>query len=239
MRQTNVRTVLEVQRHYDQANDNYDRVRFGTPGGRCVDKAEQEFVAHFVLGTTVLEVGTATGRFAASLIGRKSEYTGIDLSRAMLRATKNRTDRSANVFQMDACHLAFTGHFDCVLCVRTFHFLPMPLVALQGMLRSLKPLGRCLVTFETDNGFRRLILLLRIGISEQYYYKRAEVLDMMRAAGFNILKSGSVIRLPVTFYRRCPSILLSVLKRLDRFWIWSMHDYVLGSKQFTPESFPN
>lgn len=124
------------------------KVRFGTSGGRRVDKAEQKLGAHLVFGSTVPEVGTATGRFAASLMERKSEYTGIDLSQAMLRATKKRTDHSANLFQMDGCHLAFRGHFDCVLCVRTFHFLLMPVDALRGMLHSLKPLGRCLVTFK-------------------------------------------------------------------------------------------
>lgn len=174
-------------------------------------------------------MGTATGRFATFFTEKGSQYTGIDLSRAMLRLTKKRTNRSANLFQMDASHLGFRSHFDYVLCVRTFHFLPFPVDSLRGLRATLKCPGRCLITFETDNGIRRLSLFLRIGTSEQYYYKRSEVCEMMREAGFNVVKSGSVMRLPVTSYRRCPKFLLPILKRLERFWLWSMHDYVLGS----------
>jgi len=98
------------------------------------------------------------------------------------------------------------------------------------MFNGLKPGGECLVTFETDNFLRRLLLFFGIGTSEQYYYKISDVEDLFLKAGFKIVRSGSVMRIPVTVYRRCPGILLPILKFLERLWPWPMHDYVLGEK---------
>jgi len=228
MRHKNIRTVSEVQRDYDLNVSNYDKVRFGTLGGLYVDKKEQEFVASLIKASRVLEVGTATGRFAASLTRRGAEYTGVDLSRKMLQTTYERTNHSASLLQMDASQLGFRSHFDYVLCIRTFHFLQKPVEALQGMFSALKPGGECLVTFETDNFLRRFLLFFSIGTSEQYYYKISDVEDMFLKAGFNIERSGSVMRVPVTLYRRCPKRLLWILRRLEKLWPWAMHDFVLG-----------
>ena len=76
MRQKNLRTATQVQADYDQDAASYDEIRFGTPGGRYVNELEQDFVASFVKGSRVLEVGTSTGRFAVSLTNRGAEYTG-------------------------------------------------------------------------------------------------------------------------------------------------------------------
>ncbi len=228
MIQKNTRDTALVKSDYDKNAESYDRVRFGTPGGQYVNAKEQDFVASIIGVFSVLEVGTASGRFAASLINRGSEYTGIDLSQKMLRATKERTNHAASLVQMDACQLGFRSYFDDVLCMRTFHFLPKPVEALQGMLAALKPSGECLVTFETDNLFRRFLLFFGIGTSEQYYYKIPDVEDMFEKAGFKVTRSGHVMRIPVTAYRRCPKSLLPILKGLERLWPWPMHEYVLG-----------
>jgi len=98
------------------------------------------------------------------------------------------------------------------------------------MFGALGPTGRCLVTFETDNPLRRFLLFFGIGRSEQYYYKISDVENMFRKSGFKIGRSGSVMRIPVTAYRKCPRLLLPILKRLERLWPWPMHDYVLGEK---------
>ncbi len=230
MRHKNLRSVSRVRRDYDQDMDNYDRIRFGTPGGQYVDKKEQEFVASVIKDSRVLEVGTATGRFAVALTGRGSEYTGVDLSRMMLRETRERTNQSISLIQMDGCQLGFRSYFNYVLCIRTFHFLSKPVEALSGMYDALEPSGKCIVTFETDNFLRRVLLLFGIGTSEQYYYKISDVKGMFLRAGFTVAKSGSVMRIPVTVYRRCPRLFVPLLGQLEKLWCWPMHGYVLGSK---------
>src|SRR2546425_9031036 len=99
-----------------------------------------------------------------------------------------------------------------------------------GPFDALKSAGECLVTFETDNFLRRLLLFFGIGISEQYYYKISDVEDLFLKVGFHLVRSGSVLRIPVSLYRRCPKSLLWILKRLERLWPWPMHEYVLGLK---------
>ncbi len=178
-----------------------------------------------------MEVGTATGRFAVSLTRRGAEYTGVDLSQNMLRTTFERTNHIGSVVQMDGSQLGFRSYFDYVLCMRTFHFLQNPAEALQGMFAALRPSGQCLVTFETDNPLRRVLSFLGIGTSEQYYYKISDVEELFLRTGFQMMKSGAVMRLPVTLYRSCPRSLLWILRRLERLWPWAMHEYVLGVKR--------
>src|SRR5438309_2351659 len=230
MRRKNLRTVFQVQAAYEESAAGYDNARFGTVGGQYVNTREQEFVASIIKGSRVLEVGTATGRFAASLTQRGADYVGVDLSQKMLRTTFERTNHSTSLIQMDASQLGFRSDFDYVLCIRTFHFLQKPVEALQGMFNALKPDGECLVTFETDNFLRRFLLFFGIGTSEQYYYKISDVEDMFLRAGFRVARSGSMMRIPVTIYRRCPRLFLPLLKRFERLWPWPMHDYVLGVK---------
>ena len=235
MRKKNVRSVASVKSDYEETATNYDKERFGTVGGQYVNDREQEFVVSIIIGSRVLEVGTATGRFATSLTERGSEYTGVDLSQKMLRTTFERTKHSSNLVQMDGSRLGFRNYFDYVLCIRTFHFLQKPVEALEGMFNALKPGGECLVTFETDNFLRRLLLFLGIGTSEQYYYKISDVEEMFLRAGFKVERSGPVMRMPVTIYRKCPSFLLWLLRGFERLWPWPMHEFVFGMK---PQQLP-
>lgn len=230
MRRKNLRTASRIQADYEENAADYDRVRFGSIGGQYVNMKELEFVLGTIGSSSILEVGTATGRFAIPLTKRGAGYTGVDLSLKMLRTTYERTNHAATVIQMDGCHLGLRQYFDYVICIRTFHFLPKPGEALHGMFTALKPAGKCLVTFETDNLLRRFLLFFGIGTSEQYYYSISDVEDMFLKVGFKIERSGSVMRIPVTLYRRCPKSLLGILKWLDRLWPWPMHQYVLGAR---------
>ncbi len=180
-----MRSTRGVQTDYDESVESYDKVRFGNVGGQYVNNVEQDFVAIFIKGSRVLEVGTATGRFAVTLIKRGAEYTGVDISQKMLRTTYERISHTGVVVRMDGCHLGFGSYFDNVQCVRTFHFLPNRL---------------------------------------------SDVEEMFLKAGFKIERSGSVMRIPVTLYRRCPRFLLPILKRSERLWPWPMHQFVLGAK---------
>ena len=231
MREEGMRTETHLRDDYDSAANTYDSYRFGTEGGRYTDQLEKDLLRRCLRKGSVLEVGVATGRFAIFLNSLGFDYAGIDLSRKMLELARKKA-RAQNwkpiILQMDAQYMHFQRSFDNVICVRTFHFLPKPLDALRSMGNSMNGNGRCLVTFETDNFPRRLALLMGLGKSEQRYYRREEVEEMLGVAGFRVLEEGSVFRLPVTLYRRSPRLLLSLLKRLDALWPWPVQEYVLG-----------
>src|SRR5438477_7413930 len=176
-----MRSKEMVSTDYDDVAQSYDNVRFGSPGGQYADQVEKNLLSHVVKGKTALEVGTATGRFAVTLLRMGYDYTGIDLSLAMLQVTSQRTsfaEERTDLLQMDVEEMSFRRHFDNVICIRTFHFLPNPSHALQNIRDALNREGRCLVTFETDNPLRRLALVLHLGRSRQRYYKRKEVEDL-------------------------------------------------------------
>ena len=233
MIEKNLRSVSDTKKSYDSHASLYDMVRYGTPGGRYVYDLERKFAAKLVKGPKVLEVGTATGRFATLFSANGFEYTGVDISNRMLRITSKKVKSlgaDLRTVQMDASRLAFKQYFDDVVCIRTFHFLPEPLEALQGMQDALVKEGKCLVSFESDNLIRRFAIFLGLGSANQRYYRTRDVEEMFLKAGFKVARSGSVMRTPVTIYRRCPKMLLPILKRFERLWPWSMHDYVLGVK---------
>src|SRR6266566_4311560 len=233
MIERNLRSVSETKKSYDSHASLYDTVRFGTPGGRYVYDLERKFAEKFVMGPKVLEVGTATGRFATLFSVNGFEYTGVDISSRMLRITTEKVKSlgaDLRTVQMDASRLAFKQYFDDVVCIRTFHFLSEPLKALQGMQNALVKEGKCLVSFESDNLIRRLVILIGLGSANQRYYRIRDVESLFLKAGFKVAKSGSVMRVPVTLYRRCPRSFLPILKRFERLWPWPMHEYVLGRK---------
>lgn len=229
----NARTTGAIKLVYDGIASSYDRARFGSPGGHYVDTKEREFVARMIEGHAVLEIGTATGRFAVTLIETGAEYVGADLSINMLRKACQRTHGKISVVQMDGTMLGFKDHFDSILCVRTFHFFQEPLKGLHELFKTLKPGGVCLVTFETDNFIRRIVLYAGIGVSEQYYYRISDIEEMLLKAGFNVLRKGTVIRLPVTFYRKCPERLVPLLSKFDKIWPWPMDGYVKARKSLS------
>src|SRR5207247_9962451 len=105
MRRKNLRPASQIQADYEKNAAGYDNARFGTVGGQYVNRREQEVVATIIKGSRVLEVGTATGRFATSLNQCGAEYVGVDLSLKMLRTTFERTNHSASLIQMDASQL--------------------------------------------------------------------------------------------------------------------------------------
>ena len=233
MIEKNLRSVSDTKKSYDSHASLYDMVRYGTPGGRYVYDLERKFAAKLVGGPKVLEVGTATGRFATLFSMNGFEYTGVDISNRMLRITSEKVKSlggDLQSVQMDASRLGFKQYFDDVVCIRTFHFLPEPLKALQGMHNALVKGGKCLVSFESDNLVRRLAILFGLGGANQRYYRNRDVEDVFLKAGFKVVRSGSVMRIPVTFYRKCPKSFLWLLRRFERLWPWPMHNYVFGSK---------
>jgi ubiquinone/menaquinone biosynthesis C-methylase UbiE len=99
-----MRSKRTVSSDYDNAAQSYDTVRFASPGGIYADQVEKDLLSGVVKGKTALEIGTATGRFAMTLIRMGYEYTGIDLSLEMLHVVSKRTrsdgDRRS-LLQMD------------------------------------------------------------------------------------------------------------------------------------------
>jgi len=193
--------------NYNREGKNYDNIRYGrTKGGRFFSEIELRKTLAMVKGDKVLHVGTATGRVSTYLVSSGFDYVGLELSKVMVRITRERLTGAGDVVQADAEHLPFKPSvFDDVVSVRSFHFLPHPEIFLNEANRVLKRTGRVTVSFEKNvpgrEAFRKL-MSLPASNAKRAYYSNPQVVLMMGRARFTALFAGNVTKLPLLLYWR-------------------------------------
>jgi SAM-dependent methyltransferase len=130
----------------DSENRDYSRKlqlfnRFARPEIR-------RLVNHLKLaaGMRILDAGCGTGENLESLksaVGVKGAVVGIDLSAAHVSVARAGVAASIEVRQGDLMHAELApASFDLIWCANTIHHLSDPLLAIQGMIPSLRPTGR-------------------------------------------------------------------------------------------------
>jgi ubiquinone/menaquinone biosynthesis C-methylase UbiE len=109
----------------------FDTLRFSGPIGTLVAEAQEQVILSFLpdlVGASVLDVGTGTGRGAISLARRGARVTGIDASTQMLDLARQRArDESLSIefTQGDAHRLDFEdGSFDVAVSLRVLMHTP-------------------------------------------------------------------------------------------------------------------
>src|SRR6266571_1097062 len=105
MIRTNLRSKSKVMKTYDKESSVYYSKRFSSEGGRHIDFTEKRLLARYVKRTSLLEIGTASGRFVGFVERMGWDYTGIDISAQMLRLSKN---NGCKLVQGDAEELPIT-----------------------------------------------------------------------------------------------------------------------------------
>lgn len=136
----------------------------------------------------VLEIGFGAGasiqRLAA--LAPQAHITGIDGSRAMVRAASKRNALAikagrVEVRQGDIANLPFVDDaFDKILTIHTLYFWPEPVQIMAGILRVLKPGGMVAVTFLPRERWPGG----GAGTDKCRVHATEDVVHMMRAAGF-------------------------------------------------------
>lgn len=210
-----------VRERYNYEVRRYESARFGSPGGRFFDALEKDYATRFLIPGTVLHIGTATGRFAGHLSRLGFQYTGIEISDAMVRATKIRSVNeflSAEVVHGDAENPPFrAGSFHNILSVRSFHFLPHPSLFLRKAYALLRPGGRAVVSFELFVRLRDLahrLHLLPVPLPRRTFHTIADVARLFVKNGFQVIWAGKVTKLPLLSYWRMTSPLVPTLRRI-------------------------
>ena len=147
---------------FDRAVEYYDSTRGYPPeiaeaiGSALIDATDATPQTRF------LEVGVGTGRIALPIIAQGHDYTGVDISAAMmsrLRAKlvdlERETGRPPRVrlLEADAQALPFdSGSFDAVLAVHVFHLVSDPRAAWHEAFRVLRPGGMLLICADAVAG---------------------------------------------------------------------------------------
>jgi ubiquinone/menaquinone biosynthesis C-methylase UbiE len=139
---------------YDHEAANYDKSRFSDSMGRHLDHMHKRILESLIdsSGKLVLEAGVGTGRFATWLAKKGFMMVGIDISRKMLKKTREKKrilNLNVELVMADVRFLPFReGVFDNCICINVMdHFSDVS--AFFGQARKvLKSKGRLIFNFS-------------------------------------------------------------------------------------------
>jgi len=145
--------------NFDRAVDYYDQTRKFSDDetGRAVELITQ--VGKLDATSRVLEIGIGTGRIALPLAKHVRDVYGADISTGMMgKLLEKRTDEAVYPVQADALHLPYPPDtFEAVTVVHVFHLLPELEPVVGELRRVLKPGGRLIQAWHTNDAtFRDL-----------------------------------------------------------------------------------
>lgn len=214
MRKVNKKNQKFVVRgFYNSIVQEYEWARYRSAGGKLFSGIEKSYAIRVLQKSSVLQIGTATGRFTEYLSSRGFHYVGVEIAGAMAKTAHKRLKNPYSaLIKADGEILPFRDAvFDNVLSVRSFHFLPNPEDFLKEAYRVLKPKGKIIVSFETPLPFRFLLEVF-LPVSQRFYHI-SQVVILLRKNGFNILLAEKVTKLPIVMYRKAPTFIVRLIKR--------------------------
>jgi SAM-dependent methyltransferase len=150
---------------------------------------------YFPEANSMFEVGCGTG-YVLRGVARAFpalRLVGGELLPAGLAVAARRAPR-AELLQIDARHLPYTGEFDVVGAFDVLEHIEEDEQVLREVQRTLRPGGGLLVTVPQHP---RLWSPVDQYARHVRRYRRAELLDKMRSAGFEILRATSFVSLLV------------------------------------------
>jgi len=161
---------------------------------------------HFAGARSVMEIGCGTGYVLAALAKALPEASmaGSEIYTNGLCYAAQRLKGRATLFQMDATRLPFTGEFDLIAACDVLEHIEDDRHVLGEIHRALKPGGGLLLTVPQHPS------LWSTSDDIAYHkrrYRRSELGDKVREAGFRILRDTSFITtlLPLLLLQRLTS----------------------------------
>jgi ubiquinone/menaquinone biosynthesis C-methylase UbiE len=141
--------VADARLRYRRAAAGYPQ-RYESTAGMYFRELEERYVLALlgdVTGLAVLDIGTGTGRFAATLASRAGFTMGIDVSPEMLAQARVKTAGHARLALMDGTRTGLRdGAFDAILCIGGLEAVGELGPAFREVARLLKPGGRFVFT---------------------------------------------------------------------------------------------
>jgi len=165
---------------------------------------------------SVIEVGAGTGRISQVIAPSLDQFVATDFAAPMLAILRRRL-KEAGCFNID-CILAdlhrlpfAPGRFDAVVAGNVLHVVPDVGIALDSLIRVLRPGGKLIVpTFcHGETRFSSLIsrLLTRLGQPVYHRFKGVELTRTLVDSGFQCLRAEIIAGpIPVAYLEavNCP-----------------------------------
>ena len=197
--------------------ETFEAARFSGPIGRLLAETQEQVIAGFLsplTGTTILDVGTGTGRAAIALARRGATVTGIDASAEMLAVARRRAleARAAVAFlQGDAHGLNVADRsFDAVVCLRVLMHTPDWRQSLAELCRAAR--YRVILDYPARSSAAALQSIARriahsFGARVEAYrvFSPSEIRDALTANGFRIVDTHKQFVLPIAFHKQLGS----------------------------------
>ena len=188
----------QVSAFYDRRSSSYDAAKL--PAVICQQLYN---LASLTSGSTVLDIGTGTGRLAflaAQSVGQTGRVIGVDISPQMLEKAREKTQslklNNVEFILADAEHLNFPAQiFDCILCANTFPWMQNKARTLCLWHKFLKPEGTIVVHSPANSAYTGICILRRVlfkyGISMESTNRvgtNKKISRLFASAGFIKLK---------------------------------------------------
>lgn len=227
---------------YDEEEDMariHAETYFSPSMQELIRRQNERLIESFPSSGRVLDVGCGVGPLLLSLPDRY-RYVGIDTSVNALETVRDRFDH--DVVRSDSHDLPFDADtFDVVVCRQVLHHFRSPAAVLEEARRVTAPDGR-IVLFEgaPESPFRRSVLRIAdaLGVEHQVsefeHRTRAQLVDLLEGAGFEVLQrrriGGSSVPLAFTGLLRGPiaTAVASLDASVPRVFHW--HNLVVGEQ---------
>jgi ubiquinone/menaquinone biosynthesis C-methylase UbiE len=206
--------------HYSYAHyadqrvaEGFDRLRFGGPIGELVAETQARVLLDFagpLNGTSVLDVGTGTGRAAMVLARQGAQVTGVDASAEMLEVgeARARAEQIAVQFlQGDAHHLQFPDKsVDLSVSLRVLMHTPDWRQCIGELCRVSRQ--RVIIDYPASRSVASLQAMARrlkatVGGKTEAYrvFGHREISDTFASHGFRITRVHQLFTLPIAIHK--------------------------------------
>lgn len=148
-------------------------------------------------GDYILDVGcgSRSPEFYISKIFPRGKYTGIDISKNLLKIAEIRTKRWDNgsvlLKHMDFCDAIIKNKYDYVICTYTLKYASSPKIFLKKMMDALRSGGKLFIAEEffkdtaSDINVELFEFYNRLNKFFKNYHSKKEILDTLESMGYD------------------------------------------------------
>jgi len=144
-------------------------------------------------GEHLLDIGCGTGALLEAIEKKYPDafLAGVDLTQEMLDVAAKRLSAKVHIEQSSASSLPFAAEtFDVIVCCNMFHYIREPMVALQEIIRVLKPGGKVIITDWCDDYIICQLYNLFLRVFNQAHcktYKQNEFYTLLSSSEFELI----------------------------------------------------